>query len=331
MIIDCHGHVSPPTELWAYKAHLLSHRGEHGRRMPEVTDEEILHFANRTEMAPCGHLDMLRRVGTDRQLLSPRPFQMMHSAKPGRLVHWFTEETNNIIGRTCRLLPDTFIGIAGLPQVAGEPIETVLPELERCVTRLGFRGCLLNPDPYENSGTEAPALGDRYWYPLYEKLCELDVPAHIHATGSHSDRTPYTLHFINEETIAVFGLVNSNVLKDFPSLKVLVSHGGGAIPYQLGRFQSGGSRRGMDFLEAARRLYYDTVLYTTDALELLLKTMGPDRCLFGAECPGVGSTIDPATGRTRDDVRPMIESIEWLTREQKRAIYEDNARRLFRL
>lgn len=331
MIIDCHGHVSPPTELWAYKAHLLSHRGEHGRRMAEVTDEEILHFANRKEMAPCGHLDMLKSVGTDRQLLSPRPFQMMHSAKPGRLVHWFTEETNNIIARTCDLLPDAFIGIAGLPQVAGEPIETVLPELERCVTRLGFRGCLLNPDPYENSGTEAPPLGDRYWYPLYEKLCELDVPAHIHATGSHSERTPYTLHFINEETIAVFGLVNSNVLKDFPSLKVLVSHGGGAIPYQLGRFQSGGSRRGIDFLEAARKLHYDTVLYTTEALELLLKTMGPDRCLFGAECPGVGSTIDPATGRTRDDVRPMIESIEWLTQEQKRAIYEDNARRLFGL
>ena len=331
MIIDCHGHVSPPTELWAYKAHLLSHRGEHGRRMPEVTDEEILHFANKKEMAPCGHLDMLRRVGTDRQLLSPRPFQMMHSAKPGRLVHWFTEESNNIIARTCKLLPDTFIGIAGLPQVAGEPIEKALPELERCVTRLGFRGCLLNPDPYENSGTEAPPLGDRYWYPLYEKLCELDVPAHIHATGSHSDRTPYTLHFINEETIAVFGLVNSSVLKDFPSLKVLVSHGGGAIPYQLGRFQSGGSRRGIDFLEAARKLHYDTVLYTEGALDLLLKTMGPDRCLFGAECPGVGSTLDPATGRTRDDVRPMIESIPWLSAQQKQAIYEDNARRLFRL
>jgi OH-DDVA meta-cleavage compound hydrolase len=59
--------------------------------------------------------------------------------------------------------------------------------------------------------------------------------------------------------------------------------------------------------------------------------MGPERCLFGAECPGVGSTIDPATGRTLDDVKPMIESLEWLTAAQKRAIYEDNARRLFKL
>ncbi len=139
------------------------------------------------------------------------------------------------------------------------------------------------------------------------------------------------MHFINEETIAVFGLVNSNVFRDFPNLKILVSHGGGAIPYQLGRFQSGGNRRGMNFLEAARKLYYDTVLYTADALHLLIKTMGPDRCLFGAECPGVGSTIDPATGRTLDDVKPMIESIEWLTAAQKRAIYEDNARKLFKL
>jgi len=56
------------------------------------------------------------------------------------------------------------------------------------------------------------------------------VPAHIHGTASKSERTPYTLHFINEETIAVYGLVNSNVFKDFPSLKIVVSHGGGAIP-----------------------------------------------------------------------------------------------------
>ncbi len=170
MIIDCHGHVSPPTELWAYKASILSHRGEHGRRMAEVSDEEILHAANKKEMAPCGHLDMLDRVGTTMQLLSPRPFQMMHSAKPGRLVHWFTEETNNIIARTCKLLPERFVGVAGLPQVAGEPIEVALPELERCV-KMGFRGCLLNPDPFENGPSEAPPLGDRYWYPLYDKLC----------------------------------------------------------------------------------------------------------------------------------------------------------------
>lgn len=331
MIIDCHGHVSPPPELWAYKASILSHRGEHGRRMSEISDEEILHYANKVEMAPCGHLDMLDRAGTDLQLLSPRPFQMMHSAKPARLVHWFTEETNNIIARTVKLLPDRFIGIAGLPQTPGAPIESAIPELERCVKRLGFRGCLLNPDPYENGGTEAPGLGDRYWYPLYEKLCVLGVPAHIHATGSQSERTPYTLHFINEESIAVFNLVNSRVLDDFPNLKILVSHGGGAIPYQIGRFQSGGSRRGIDFLARMRKLYFDTVLYSEEALRLLIKTVGPEQCLFGAECPGVGSTVDPSTGRTMDDIKPYIDRFDWLSGADKHAIFEGNARRAFGL
>jgi 4-oxalmesaconate hydratase len=138
MIIDCHGHVSPPPELGAFKSSIISHRGEHGRRMPPVSDEDILFYANKKEMAPCGHLDMLDRVKTDIQLISPRPFQMMHSFKPGRLVHWYTEETNNLIARTVQLLPQRFFGIAGLPQVAGDPIEKVLPELERAVKTLGF-------------------------------------------------------------------------------------------------------------------------------------------------------------------------------------------------
>ena len=199
--------------------------------------------------------------------------------------------------------------------------------------QLGFKGCLLNPDPYEYGGTEAPGLGDRYWYPLYEKLCELDVPAHIHATGSQSERSPYTLHFVNEETIAVYNLVNSTVFKDFPALKIVVSHGGGAIPYQLGRFDASSARRpGAErFRDAMRRLYYDTVLYTEGALRLLIETVGPERCLYGSECPGVGSSINPDTGRTFDDIRPIIDGFEWLNAAQKKMIFEDNARKLFKL
>jgi OH-DDVA meta-cleavage compound hydrolase len=330
VIIDCHGHVSAPAELWAYKATLLAHRGSHGRGGVKISDEELIAAANKAEHWPAGHLDLLKRHRTDRQLISPRPFQMMQSEKPAKLVHWFTEEVNTLIHRQCQLLPERFVPVAGLPQAAGEPIERVLPELERCV-KLGFKGCLLNPDPYENSGTEAPGLGDRYWYPLYEKLCELDIPAHIHSTGSRSERTPYTLHFINEESIAVFNLVNSSVLEDFPTLKILVSHGGGAIPYQLGRFESASLRGKQRFSTKLRKLYFDTVLYTPAALRLLIETIGPEHCLFGTECPGVGSSINPETGETMDDIAPYIERFDWLSAADKKAIFEDNVRKLFRL
>ena len=333
MIIDCHGHVSAPTELWAYKASLLAHRGSHGRGGVKVSDDELRFAANKKEMAPHGHLDMLERHGTDVQLISPRPFQMMHSFEPARVVHWFTEETNTIIYRQTQLFPKKFIGVGGLPQVAGEPIENTFRELERCIKDYGFKGILLNPDPYENTRTDVPGLGDRYWYPLYERLCELDVPAHIHATGSRSDRSPYTVHFITEETIAVFNLVNSNVLDDFPKLKIVVSHGGGAIPYQLGRFEANSLNPGSKhrFSDGMRKLYYDTVLYTEGALRLLIETVGVDQCLFGTECPGVGSKVLPGHEQTMDHTAPIIRKFDWLSDADKQKIFEHNAKRVFKL
>ncbi len=336
MIIDCHGHVSPPTQLWAYKAGLVAHRGAHGRGGVHVTDDEIRDAVEhrRFEGGDKSHMAFLDEVGTDMQCISPRPFQMMTSEKPSKLVQWFTEETNNIIARQIKLYPKRFVGVAGLPQASGEPLDMAIKELERAVHELGLKGCLVNPDPYENSGTKAPPMGDRYWYPLYEKLCELDVPGHIHATGSrHPEREPYTLHFINEETTAVYGLVNSSVFKDFPNLKMIISHGGGAIPYQIGRFEAASARNTSEplFSERLRHLYFDTVLYSSGALELLIKTVGADRCLFGAECPGVGASRNKATGRTYDDIAPLIQKFDWLPEADKRAILEGNARKVFKL
>lgn len=332
MIIDCHAHVSAPAKLWAYKATILAHRGAHGRGGSHISDDELREAANVPETWEHGHLDYMDIVHTDMQMISPRPFQMMQSEKPSFLVHWFTEEVNNIIHRQCQLHPDKWIGVCGLPQTAGDPIEEALPELERCINELGFKGCLLNPDPYENSGAEAPPLGDRYWYPLYEKLCELDVPAHIHGTGSKSLRTNYSIHFINEESIAVLGLVHSNVFKDFPDLKIIISHGGGAIPYQLGRFMAPTLRGGQTPLtELLRNLYFDTVLYTESAIKMLIETVGADRCLFGAECPGVGSTNNPATNRPLDDIAPFIQNFDWLNQEEKDMILFGNAKKVFKL
>ena len=161
---------------------------------------------------------------------------------------------------------------------------------------------------------------------------ELDIPGHIHSAGCRSERLPYSLHFINEESIAVVSLLNSEVFKDFPTLKILVSHGGGAIPYQYARFEASSLRgKGARFSEQMRNLYYDTVLYSKDALELLFKTVGVDRCLFGTERPGVGTVKDPRTGRWLDETRFTIEAIDWLTAADKKMIFEDNAKKVFNL
>jgi predicted TIM-barrel fold metal-dependent hydrolase len=116
----------------------------------------------------------------------------------------------------------------------------------------------------------------------------------------------------------------------------MISHGGGSVPYQLGRWQSerlhpalGGGPDAERFEVSLRRFYFDTVLHYPPALELLLRTVGADRCLFGTERPGSGSAINPDSGRPFDDLRPVIESLDFLGDPDLRAIFEGNARRIF--
>jgi predicted TIM-barrel fold metal-dependent hydrolase len=224
--------------------------------------------------------------------------------------------------------------MAGLPQSPLTEPKDWIPEMRRTVEELGFVGVMLNPDPMEGRGPPLPALGDPYWYPIYEALCELGVPALIHSAGCRPPaRENYSLHFIIEETIAVTSLLASDVRRDFPELQLIVSHAGGAVPYQVGRFMANAARdpSGETYIDRLRTLWFDTCLYTKDAIELLFRTVGTDRCLFGSEKPGTGSVRNPATGRWFDDIRVLIEEIDWLTDDDRDAIYEQNARSLFKL
>jgi predicted TIM-barrel fold metal-dependent hydrolase len=259
---------------------------------------------------------------------------LMHSEQPAKLVEWFVEETNNVIHRICQLYPQRFLSMAGLPQSPdSQPVEWVR-ELRRCVDEMGFVGVLLNPDPKEGQAPALPGLGDRYWYPVYEALCELDVPALVHSASCRPPaRESYSLHFILEETIAIVSLLESRVRQDFPELKLIISHGGGAIPYQVGRFLPGALRSGDGgtYYDRLRTLWFDTCLYTRDAIELLIRTVGADRCLFGSEKPGTGSARNPENGRWFDDIKLLIDEVDWLSAADRSAIYEENAKHLFRL
>jgi predicted TIM-barrel fold metal-dependent hydrolase len=331
VIIDIHAHVVAPPELYAYKAGLLANRGANGKDDPGISDELLDQHALR-------NIEGMDSVGTDVQLLSARPFQLMTSETPARIVHHWVETNNEIIHRQVQMHPDRFRGVATLPHAAGEPIESALEELDRCVGEFGFVGVLLNPDPGEGR-IDTPALGEEYWYPLYERLTALDLPAHIHSAGCNNGRESYSSHFITEESIAVLSVLESRVFLDFPELKILVSHGGGSVPYQVGRWQAqrlhpklgGGRILDERFEESLRRLYFDTVLHYPPALKLLIELVGADRCLFGTERPGSGSAIDPGTGRDFDDLKPVLASFDWLSDSDRQLIFEDNARALFRL
>jgi 4-oxalmesaconate hydratase len=322
MIIDSHAHVVVPAESYKFMAELVASRAN-PYLMPKLSDEAVRNAAKLI-------LDIMDKVGTDIQFLSPRPYMQMHSVKPARVTALWTQHMNDLVHRTVQMFPKRFRPVAGLPQYRDESPANCLKELEFRVKEQGFIGCLLNPDPTEGDGTPPPGLGEEFWYPLYDKLCELDVPALVHSAGSCSPRESYTLKFINEESIAIVSLMNSKVFEKFPKLKLIVPHGGGAIPYHMGRFRAWTIRSGGEFFDdRLRRLHFDTTTYDKDALELLFKVVGADRVLFATENPGTGSAPDPKTGRAYDDLKPVIEEIAFLSEEDRRNVFECNCTRLY--
>jgi 4-oxalmesaconate hydratase len=328
IVIDAHAHLVTPDSLYANGMISLAAQGGHGRIPPKVSDAEIQACADR-------NLAAMDAVGTDVQLLSPRPFTLMHSLGPRSFVEPWVAANNDTIARTVQYSPARFSAVAALPQMPGEPVSIAFEELERCVA-LGFVGVLVNPDPSEGTGL-SPRLDDEYWYPLYEKLVEFDLPALIHGAGCYNGREYYYEHFASEETLAVVALARSTVFRDFPNLKLIVAHGGGSVPFQIGRWRAqfsglkelGKSNEAQSFDDRLRKMWFDTCVYTRNPLELLFKEVGWDRCLFGTEKPGSGSAVDPVTGRDYDDIRPVIESIDFLSSEARAAIFEGNARSVF--
>jgi len=322
VVIDSHAHVVVPADSYRYMAELVGNR-TNPSGPPVLTDEAV-----RT----CGQsiLDIMDAVGTDIQFLSPRPYMQMHSIKPAKVTALWTAHMNDVVHRTVEMFPTRFRGVAGLPQYRDSSPVNCFDELEFRVKEQGFIGCLLNPDPTEGEGPALPGLGEEFWYPLYEKLCELDVPALVHSAGSCQSRESYTMKFINEESNAVVSLMNSDVFDRFPNLKLIIPHGGGAIPYHMGRFRAWARRNGgATFDEKLRRLWFDTCTYDENALTLLFKTISTDRILFATENPGTGSVTDPDTGRAYDDLKPIIDRLECLSDEDRELVYECNCTRLY--
>jgi len=324
MIIDSHAHLVMPPESFRFMAELIGGRAN-PNTLPKIPEASVRKVAEELVRS-------MDAVGTDIQFISPRPYLQMHSVKPGRVTELWSIHCNNLIAEFVKMFPDRFRGVAGLPQYMDEALDVrAIPELRRCVNEMGFVGCLINPDPTEGAGPTPPGLGDPFWHPLYEVMTELDVPGLIHSAGSCSARESYTLKFINEESIAIISLLGAKTFDQYPKLKIVVAHGGGAIPYQMGRFRAWNVRKGEKetFDEQLKKLYFDTCNYSKEAIELLIKVAGTDNVLFGTEKPGTGSARDPISGRDYDDMKPVIESIDWLTDAQKADIFECNCRRVY--
>jgi 4-oxalmesaconate hydratase len=333
MIIDCHGHyTTAPKALGEYrerqKAELAkdpNHRAAKGTL--SISDDQL------RESVEGAQLKLQRERGTDVTIFSPRASWMGHHVGNESTSRAWTEHCNELIYRLTRLYPKNFVGVAQLPQSPGAPIDSSVRELERCVLELGFVGCNLNPDPSGGFFT-GPALGDRYWYPFYEKMCELEVPAMIHVSGACN--TPYFQttgsYYLSADTIAFMQMMTSDIFVDFPDLKFIIPHGGGAVPYHWGRFRGLADMLKRPPLEESvlNNVYFDTCVYHQPGIDLLLKVIPIENILFASEMVGAVRGIDPQTGHYFDDTKRYVDNAEALTDEQRQQVFELNTRRVFK-
>jgi len=353
MIIDAHAHLVTPLSVMGLRAALQVSGGQHSIEwLRALLPEEDLVKARERNIA------IMDAVGTDMQFLSPRPYTLMHSHGRFEDVDTWVRLQNDLIHDNVLAHPTRFRGVAGLPQVNGLPVEVTFPELHRCIEELGFIGILLNPDPSEGKGDSAH-LGCAYWDPLWKKVAELDVPVLVHSAGC-CGRETYDEHFATEESLAITKLAHTDLFERYPNLKIIIPHGGGGIPYQIGRWRShwlmtqaavkphiGKYFKALEAAAAAgkehpqrpadlvtfddvlRKFYFDTDVHDPGSMRLLFEKVGVARCLFGTERPGSGGGIDLQSGRPMDDLKYTIDNLPFLSDSDRRAIYQDNALKVF--
>jgi 4-oxalmesaconate hydratase len=327
MIIDCHGHYT--TAPAAHTAWRQAQKDAYAADVmpppyPGIPDGDIRASIDGSQLM------LMTERGIDLTLFSPRASAMEHHVGDEAVSARWAQVSNDLIARVTGLYPEHFAGVCQLPQSPGVPIERSIPELRRCVLELGFVGCNLNPDPSGGYWT-SPPLTDRSWYPLYEAMCELDVPAMVHVSAVVNPAFHATgSHYLNADTTAFMQLVQADLFTDFPDLRLVIPHGGGAVPYHWGRFRGLADMLGGPPLadSVMGNVFFDTCVYHQPGINLLFDVIDPGNILFGSEMVGAVRGIDPQTGHHFDDTRRYIDALG-LAPGARDMVYELNARQVY--
>jgi 4-oxalmesaconate hydratase len=326
VIIDCHGHyTTEPAQLKRFRQAQLAALGGGGATpaLEVISDDEV------RESVEANQLRVLRERGGDLMIFSPRASGMEHHvADPATAVAW-ARASNDLIARVADLYPQHFAPVCQLPQTPGGGLDGVVAELRRCVEERGFVGANLNPDPSGGNWTSKP-LTDPYWFPVYEALVDLDVPVMVHvSTSCNPNFHALGAHYLNADTSAFMQLLEGDLFDRFPTLRLVIPHGGGAVPYHWGRYRGLAMRMGwQDPSALLRNVFFDTCVYHQPGIDLLTRVIPAENILFASEMLGAVRGADPETGIEWDDTKRYLDAAG-LTVEQQQAVFEDNARRVY--
>jgi 4-oxalmesaconate hydratase len=162
-------------------------------------------------------------------------------------------------------------------------------------------------------------------------MAELEVPAMIHVSGSCNPAFHATgSYYIAADTNAFMQFIQGDLFKDFPELKLIIPHGGGAVPYHWGRYRGLADMLNRPPLDGhvMKNVYFDTCVYHQPGIDLLFEVIEVDNILFGSEMVGAVRGIDPQTGNYFDDTKRYVDNLG-LSKDGLYKVFEGNARRVY--
>jgi aminocarboxymuconate-semialdehyde decarboxylase len=289
--IDVHAHVIVP-EVYAVAA-------EHNvfselPTDPGVTDEMRSQIKQRAVTVLGRMSDLSERIanmdamGVEVQVLSASLVHQGLEWADAQTSLRLARATNDWIAKAVASQPARFIGLGTLPLHVPSLAVT---ELERCRRELGLKGVAIS------SSAGGMELGDDALRPFWARAEELDALVYIHPGGNRDHRFK-RFHLWNsvgqafEEAMAIASLMYEGVLESFPKLKICISHGGGYMPYYMGRIdrnyvEKANTRVNMKRppIDYLRMLYFDSCVYERPVLQHLVDKVGAERVLLGSDYP----------------------------------------------
>ena len=270
------------------------------------------------------HLTFLRAQGIDTAVFGPLMDVAGYSLPPAQGAAW-SRLQNEALAATLRETPGRHYGLATVPL---QDPKTAADELRHAVRALGLRGAMIDPNALGRP------LGDAAFDPLWAAAADLGAPIVLHPFLLEAVER-FGAHYLHnlvgypfETTLGAASLILGGTLDRFPGLDVVLVHGGGFLPYHIGRFdrahQTRAEARAASIATPSsylRRFHYDTLVQTPAALGYLARTVGTDRIVLGSDHPfWMG---DPEPLRVVRDAG--------LGADAETAIAGANAGRLFRL
>jgi len=232
-------------------------------------------------------LKAMDAMGIEVQALSLSP-PMVYWAPPG-LGRELARAFNDGVAEVCRRVPGRFVLLATLPL---QDVDASLEEMERSIRDLGAGGIHLG------ASVNGTYLDDPRFTPVWEMAHELDVTVFTHPQINVGKDVLSRHHLFNtlgfpmDTTVMAARLIYSGLLDRLPRLRIVLAHGGGVLPYLLGRLDHSYSQR-RECQEAIpeppsryiRNFYFDTLTHGDAGLSFLVRMVGPDRVVLGTDAP----------------------------------------------